>query len=97
MIFDFGFGFGETYDVMFETYVGNALVSHQPTRANRPQIEAHFKGMIRQAMSQKSPTQVKVKRIEQVWCQFDQSLKCLEIELGFKNWNDLDMNTEGTT
>lgn len=83
-----GFGFADSYDVVFDIYIGNQLVQSQQLSAPRPLLEAQFMQLVQQINQTKQPMQVIMRRTEQVWDAFEGKMKELPLTIEFKNWSD---------
>lgn len=84
----FNFGFSEPLTVTIEQYIGNALVHSQQLSAPPEFLQAQFMQLVQQVASQSQPMKTRMVRWEDVWCQFDQKWKKLELDIEFKNWKD---------
>ena len=82
----FNFGFSESMDVLLEQYIGNALVHSQQLSAPPEFLQAQFMQLVQQIASQSQPMKIRMIRWEDVWCQFDQKWKKLELDVAFQNW-----------
>ena len=84
----FNFGFSEPMTVILEQYIGNALVQSQQLSAPPEILQAQFMQLVQQVASQSQPMKIRMARYEDVWNQFDQEWKKLELDVEFKNWKD---------
>lgn len=84
----FNFGFSESMDVLLEQYIGNACVSRQRLSAPPEILQAQFMQLAKQVANQSQPMKIRMVRYEDVWNQFDQEWKKLELDVEFKNWKD---------
>lgn len=84
----FNFGFSEPVDVLLEQYVGNACVSRQKVSAPPEILQVQFMQLVEQVASQSQPMKIRMVRYEDVWSQFDNELKKLELDVMFQNWKD---------
>lgn len=84
----FNFGFAESVTVIIEQYIGNALVHSQQLSAPPEILQAQFMQLVQQVASQPQPMKIRMVRYEDVWSQFDQEWKRLELDIKFKNWKD---------
>ena len=84
----FNFGFSEPMEVILEQYIGNACVSRQQLSAPPEVLQAQFIQLIQQVASQSQPMKIRMIKHEDVWNQFDQEWKKLELDVVFQNWED---------
>lgn len=84
----FNFGFSEPLTVNLEQYIGNALVHSQQLSAPPEILQAQFMQLVQQVASQSQPMKIRMVRWEDVWSQFDQEWKKLELDVMFQNWED---------
>ena len=84
----FNFGFSESMDVLLEQYIGNACVSRQQLSAPPEILQAQFMQLVQQVASQSQPMKIRMVRHKDVWNQFDQEWKRLELDVAFQNWKD---------
>lgn len=84
----FNFGFYEPITVTLEQYIGNALVHSQQLSAPPEFLQAQFMQLVEQVASQSQPMKIRMVRWEDVWNQFDQEWKRLELDVAFQNWKD---------
>ena len=84
----FNFGFSEPVDVLLEQYVGNACVSRQKVSAPPEILQVQFMQLVEQVVSQSQPMKIRMVRYEDVWSQFDNEWKKLELDVMFQNWKD---------
>lgn len=84
----FNFGLSESLTVTLEQYIGNALVQSQQLSAPPEILQAQFMQLVQQVASQSQPMKIKMVRREDVWSQFDNEWKKLELDVVFQNWKD---------
>ena len=84
----FNFGFSEPVDVLLEQYVGNACVSRQKVSAPPEILQVQFMQLVKQVASQSQPMKIRMVRYEDVWSQFDNEWKKLELDVMFQNWKE---------
>lgn len=84
----FNFGFSEPLTVTLEQYIGNACVSRQKLSAPPEILQAQFMQLVQQVASQSQPMKIRMVRHKDVWNQFDQEWKKLELDVVFQNWED---------
>lgn len=84
----FNFGFSEPLSVTLEQYIGNALVHSQQLSAPPEFLQAQFMQLVQQVASQSQPMKIRMVRYENIWNQFDQEWKKLELDVVFQNWED---------
>lgn len=84
----FNFGFSEPQTVTLEQYIGNALVHSQQMSAPPEILQAQFMQLVEQVASQSQPMKIRMVRYEDMWSQFDQEWKKLELDVMFQNWED---------
>lgn len=82
------FGFSEPMDVVFEQYIGNALVNSQQLSAPPKVLQAQFIQLVQQVAKQSQPMKIRMVRWEEVWDKFEGKWKKLELDIEFKNWKD---------
>ena len=82
------FGFSEPLTVTIEQYIGNALVYSQQLSAPPEILQAQFMQLVQQVASQSQPMKIRMIRWEDVWSQFDNEWKKLELDVVFQNWKD---------
>ena len=75
------FDLGETYSVIIEQYIGNALVSRQQTAAPKE----FLMGLCEDASRQPRPIKLRMVRYEEEWNQLEQQVKRLEFSIEFRN------------
>ena len=84
----FNFGFSEPLTVTIEQYIGNAIVHSQQLSAPPEILQAQFMQLVQQVASQSQPMKIRMVRWEDVWSQFDNEWKKLELDVVFQNWKD---------
>ena len=84
----FNFGLSEPLTVTIEQYIGNALVQSQQLSAPPEILQVQFIQLVKQVASQSQPMKIRMVRYEDVWSQFDQEWKKLELDVTFQNWKD---------
>lgn len=84
----FNFGFSEPLTVTLEQYIGNALVHSQQLSAPPEFLQAQFMQLVQQIASQSQPIKIRMVRYEDVWNEFDNEWKKLELDVMFQNWED---------
>ena len=84
----FNFGFSEPMTVTLEQYIGNALVQSQQLSAPPEILQAQFMQLVQQIANKSQPMKIRMVRYENVWNQFDNEWKRLELSVEFKNWKD---------
>lgn len=80
------FIFGENYEVVFEQYIGNALVNAQKVQLPQQFIISQFMQLVQWATQSKEPRKIKMARYENIWDKFDKKYKPVEYSIEFKNW-----------
>lgn len=85
MVFNLG---ADMYDVIFEEYVGNALVNRQAAQMPAMFVIQNFANFVQQIASTNQPRRVKVLRYEDIWDRFNQAMKQVEYSVEFQNWED---------
>lgn len=78
----------DMYDVIFEQYVGTALVGRQTARMPSVFIIQNFTDAIHQTAASNQPCKVKILRYEDIWDKIEQKMKQVEYSIEFKNWED---------
>lgn len=84
----FNFGFSESIEVILEQYIGNALISQHQLSLPPQVLQARFMFFVNKIMSQSQPMKVRMVRYEDIWSQFDNEWKKLELDVMFQNWKD---------
>lgn len=84
----FNFGFSESIEVILEQYIGNALISQHQLSLPPQVLQARFMFFVNKIMSQSQPMKVRMVRYEDIWSQFDNEWKKLELDVVFQNWKD---------
>ena len=84
----FNFGLSEPMEVLLEQYIGNACVSRQKVSAPPEILQVQFMQLAEQVASQSQPMKIRIVRYENIWSQFDQEWKKLELDVMFQNWED---------
>lgn len=84
----FNFGFSEPLTVTLEQYIGNALVHSQQLSAPPEILQAQFMQLVEQVAGQSQPMKIRMVRWEDVWDNFDNEWKKLELDAVFQNWKD---------
>lgn len=84
----FNFGFSESMEVLLEQYIGNTCVSRQQLSAPPEFLQARFIQLVQQVASQSQPMKIRMVKYEDIWNQFDQEWKKLELDIVFQNWED---------
>lgn len=85
MVFNFS---GDAYDVIFEEYLGTALVNRQTAQMPAMFVVQNFAQMIQVIMTHREPRRVRVVRYEDIWDKFEQRIKQVEYSVDFQNWED---------
>lgn len=75
-------------EVVFEQYIGNALVHSQQLSAPPEILQAQFMQLVQQVASQSQPMKIRMVRWEDVWDKFEGKWKKLELDMEFKNRKD---------
>ena len=84
----FNFGLSEPMEVLLEQYVGNACISRQKLSAPPEILQAQFMQLVQQVASQSQPMKIRMVRWEDIWDNFDNKQKRLELYIMFQNWKD---------
>ena len=84
----FNFGLSEPMEVLLEQYIGNTCVSRQQLSAPLEILQAQFMQLVQQVASQSQPMKIRVVRYEDIWDEFDNEWKKLELNVMFQNWKD---------
>lgn len=75
-------------DVLLEQYIGNACVSRQKISAPPEILRAQFMQLVQQVANQSQPMKLRMVRWEDIWDEFDNEWKKLELDVAFQNWED---------
>lgn len=79
------FGFGETYRVIIETYIGNQCIQRQSLNAPEQVLKIQFMGLMQQIAQENRPMCVKMIVYDVIWDEFEKKQKVLENYVEFKN------------
>ncbi len=77
----------DNFEVLFEHYVGNQLISQQKRNGNREFLEISFIDVCKAVMG-REPTKLVLKRWENVYSPYDKENKQIELSVEFKNRNE---------
>lgn len=88
MFINFGNMFGESYDVIFEQYIGTALIDSHRANMQRQFIINQFMQLVQQMSALKEPRKLKLIRYEDIWDKFDGAMKQVEYSIEYQNWED---------
>lgn len=81
----FDFGFGETYSVIIETYIGTQCIQRQPLNAPEQVLKMQFIGLVQQIAQENRPMRVKMIVPDVIWDDIEKKQKVLENYVEFKN------------
>lgn len=81
----FDFGFGETYQVIIETYIGNQCVQRQSLNAPEQFLKMQFIGIAQQIVQENRPMRVKMIVSEVIWDEIEKKQKVMNNYVEFKN------------
>lgn len=81
----FDFGFGETYQVIIETYIGNQCIQRQQLNAPEQVLKMQFMGLIQQIAQENRPMRVKMIVPDVIWDEINKENKVLNNYVEFKN------------
>lgn len=81
-------GLSESTEVLLEQYIGNACISRQKLSAPPEILQAQFMQLAEQVANQSQPMKIRMVRYEDVWNEFDNEWKKLELDIMFQNWKD---------
>ena len=79
------FGFGKTYQVTIETYLGMQCVQRQSLNAPEGILKAQFMGLIQQIAQENRPMRVKMIVPEVIWDEINKEQKVLNNYVEFRN------------
>lgn len=79
------FGFGETYQVIIETYLGTECIQRQQLNAPEGILKAQFMGLMQQIAQENRPMCVKMIVPEVIWDDIEKKQKVLENYVEFRN------------
>lgn len=79
------FGFGETYQVIIETYIGNQCIQRQSLNAPEQVLKMQFIGLAQQIVQENRPMRVKMIVPEVIWDEIDKEQKVLNNYVEFRN------------
>ena len=87
MYFNFNF---DSYDVIFEIYIGNALANKQRMQAPKQMLMMNFIQVVEELRNDSRPMKVKMIRQESIFDKFENKYKTLNNEIEFMNnaWVD---------
>lgn len=83
-MFNFNFDF-ETYDVIFEVYIGDLLTNKQRMQAPKEMLIANFLQTVNQVKDDRRPIKVKMIRQEVVYDKIEKKQKVINNEIEFLN------------
>lgn len=76
----------ETYEVIFEIYLGDKLVQKQSMQAPRIILERQFVNLANEIANDERPMRIKMIKPEVIWDQFEQKHKVLNNYIEFRNY-----------
>ena len=79
------FGFGETYQVIIETYIGNQCIQRQSLNAPEQMLKMQFMGLMQQIAQENRPMRVKMIVPEVIWDEINKEQKVLNNYVEFRN------------
>lgn len=79
------FGFGETYQVIIETYIGNQCIQRQQLEAPEQMLKMQFMGLMQQIAQDNRPMKCKMILYDVIWDNIEKKQKVLENYVEFKN------------
>lgn len=77
----------DNYEVLFEHYVGNQLISQQKRSGDKEFLKINFINTCKRVMG-REPTKLILKRWESVYSPYDKENKQIELSIEFKNRNE---------
>lgn len=75
------------YEVLFEHYVGNQLISQQKQSGDKEFLVISFIDACKRVM-EREPTKLILKRWESIYSPYDKENKQIELSIEFKNRNE---------
>ena len=81
----FDFGFGETYQVIIETYLGNQCIQRQQLNAPEQVLKMQFMGLIQQIAQENRPMKCKMIVLDIIWDNYEKKQKAIENYVEFRN------------
>lgn len=79
------FGFGETYQVIIEIYIGTQCIQRQSLSAPEQFLKMQFIGLAQQIAQENRPMRVKMIVPEVIWDDIEKKQKVLENYVEFRN------------
>lgn len=79
------FGFGETYQVIIETYLGTQCIQRQPLNAPEQILKMQFMGVIQQIAQENRPMKCRMIVPEVIWDDIEKKEKVLNNYVEFRN------------
>ena len=79
------FGFGETYSVIIETYIGNQCVQRQSLNAPEQVLKMQFMGLMQQIAQEDRPMSIKMILYDIIWDNYENKQKAIENYIEFRN------------
>ena len=79
------FDFGEIYQVIIETYIGNQCVQRQSLNATEEVLKMQFMGLTQQIAQENIPMRVKMIVPEVIWDEINKEQKVLNNYVEFRN------------
>lgn len=83
-MFNFNFGI-DTYEVIFEVYVGNQLTNRQKMKAPKEMIMMNFLQTVEQIKNDTTPIKIKMIKNDFIWDKFENKQKTIENYIEFTN------------
>lgn len=81
----FDFGFGETYQVIIETYLGIQCIQRQSLNAPEQVLKMQFMGLMQQIAQENRPMRVKMIVLDVIWDEIEKKQKVLNNYVEFRN------------
>lgn len=81
----FDFGFGETYQVIIETYLGTQCIQRQSLNAPEQFLKMQFMGLMQQIAQENRPMRVKMIVPDVIWDNYEKKQKILKNYVEFRN------------
>lgn len=81
----FNFGFGETYSVIIETYLGTQCIQRQSLNAPEQVLKLQFMSLMQQIAQEDRPMKCKMIVPDIIWDNIEKEQKVLENYVEFRN------------
>ena len=84
----FNFGFGDTEEVIFEQYVGNALVNSQRLALPSVLLQQQFMQACQEAHNQSQPIKIRMYKFVPIFDNFENKTKNILNDITYQTWSE---------